>query len=163
VGSFISNIGYIKKYGRNIFGMTRTLGGAETAELFKQVYAVNLLRIPRFRERKFREVPGRILATSSIWRSEILKSVQEQAALGRGCLVVCQTIQEAMDLHGILKAHIPERNLKLYVRSDDQQQERIVETMLEPGDVIVATNLAGRGTDIKVSKGFYRPVGCMCV
>ncbi|RXM93095.1 Reticulocyte-binding protein 2-like a [Acipenser ruthenus] len=64
-------------------------------------------------------------------------------------LVICESINKAKVIHKALKDQVP-GELKLYTRSDSDNLA-VTETPLNPGDVIVATNLAGRGTDIKIS------------
>jgi preprotein translocase subunit SecA len=39
-----------------------------------------------------------------------------------------------------------------YDRSDDENQKKFLEKELKPGRIILATNLAGRGTDFKLTK-----------
>ncbi|GLD72897.1 uncharacterized protein AKAME5_002422200, partial [Lates japonicus] len=68
---------------------------------------------------------------------------------GRAALVICETINKAKELYEELKSIVP-RQIVLYIRNDKDSLSKIDE-ILNPGDVIVATNLAGRGTDIKIS------------
>ena len=69
---------------------------------------------------------------------------------GRASLVICETINRAKEIYEELKSIIPGEIL-LYCHSDKDSLSKIDKELL-PGDVIVATNLAGRGTNIKVSK-----------
>ncbi|CAF5050447.1 unnamed protein product, partial [Rotaria sp. Silwood1] len=59
-------------------------------------------------------------------------------------LIICQTIRDANDVQSYLSSQ--HSNIKLYLRSDDHTKPEEV----HPGDVIVAINLAGRGTDLKI-------------
>ncbi|XP_056247408.1 uncharacterized protein LOC130178868 [Seriola aureovittata] len=125
--------------------------------LFLQDLYPNLsaCRIPTFNQRKLFEVKGILKTSTEEWKSEIKDVVMAQISPssyreGRAALVICETINAAKELHEELKSIIPGQII-LYNRSDKDSLSKIDKT-LDPGDVIVATNLAGRGTDIKVSE-----------
>ena len=63
----------------------------------------------------------------------------------RAVLIICETIREAEEIH--LKLVSQDYHTKLYIRSD--LTEHIKPEEVHPADIIVATNLAGRGTDLK--------------
>jgi preprotein translocase subunit SecA len=44
-----------------------------------------------------------------------------------------------------------EGKMMLYTR-DDNNENKIIENVFNAADIMVATNLAGRGTDLKTSK-----------
>ncbi|KAJ8362242.1 hypothetical protein AAFF_G00388410 [Aldrovandia affinis] len=70
---------------------------------------------------------------------------------GRAALVICETINQAKLIYEELKSSVPDGDIILYARSDNDSLSKI-DKELCPGNIIIATNLAGRGTDIKVSK-----------
>ncbi|KAJ8342066.1 hypothetical protein SKAU_G00319940 [Synaphobranchus kaupii] len=69
---------------------------------------------------------------------------------GRAALVICETINKVNDLYEELKDSIPGEVI-IYTRSDTNSLGAL-SRKLNPGDVVLATNLAGRGTNIKVTK-----------
>ncbi|GLD68602.1 uncharacterized protein AKAME5_001991500 [Lates japonicus] len=108
--------------------------------------------MPTFNRKKLFEVKGSLKTSTEEWKSEIKRVVKAQIFQnsyreGRAALVICETINTAEELYEELKSIIPGK-MFLYSRSDKDKIDKI----LNPGDVIVATNLAGRGTDIKVSE-----------
>ncbi|CAL8309287.1 unnamed protein product, partial [Merluccius merluccius] len=156
VTNYVSNISFFEKYHGKIYGTTGTLG-SKTDILFLQDLYPNLsaCKMPTFNRKKLFEVKGTLKNSAEEWKSEIKRVVMAQISPnsyrdGRAALVICETINKAKEIHEELESSIPGK-INLYCRSDRDSLSKIDEE-LRPGDVIVATNLAGRGTDIKVSK-----------
>ncbi|KAM6919227.1 uncharacterized protein FYW49_008750 [Xenentodon cancila] len=154
--NYISNISFFKKYQGKIYGTTGTLGG-KTDILFLQDLYPNLsaYKMPTFNRKKLFELEGSLKKSPEEWKSEIKHTVMVQISPnsyrdGRAALVICETINKAKEIYEELKSSVP-GEIILYCRSDKDSLSKIEKELL-PGDVIVATNLAGRGTDIKVSK-----------
>lgn len=147
--SFISNVGYVKKYNK-LFGMTGTLGNEDTRGFLKSVYGVELMNIPTFREKRFKEMEG--IATAN-WLDDIAKSANNEIEKQRAVLIICESINNAKLVFDRYKENFPDSKsrIKLYSRNDNNEA-KCVETVAEAGDIIIATNLAARGTDIKTSK-----------
>ncbi|XP_073349756.1 uncharacterized protein [Pagrus major] len=125
--------------------------------LFLQDLYPNLsaCKMPTFNRMKLFEVKGTLKTSAEEWKKEIKHVVLAQISAnsyrgGRAALVICETINTAKEIYEELKSSIP-GEIILYCRSDKDSLSKIDKELL-PGDVIVATNLAGRGTDIKVSK-----------
>ncbi|KAG9274067.1 hypothetical protein AMEX_G10872 [Astyanax mexicanus] len=156
VTNYISNLCFFEKYKGKIYGTTGTLG-SKTEMLFLHDLYPNLsaCKMATFNRRKLFEVKGTLKTSTEEWKSEIKQVLQAEITPnsyrgGRAALVICETINTAKDIHEELKSIIP-GEIILYCRSDKESLSKIDKELL-PGDVIVATNLAGRGTDIKVSK-----------
>ncbi|XP_073339951.1 uncharacterized protein [Pagrus major] len=156
VTNYISNIAFFKKYHGKIYGTTGTLG-SKTDILFLQDLYPNLssCKMPTFNRKKLFEVKGTVKTSAEEWKSEIKRAVVAQISPnshrgGRASLVICETINKAKEIYEELKSSYTGKII-LYCRSDKDSLSKIDKELL-PGDVIVATNLAGRGTDIKVSK-----------
>ncbi|XP_051787595.1 uncharacterized protein LOC114657229 isoform X3 [Erpetoichthys calabaricus] len=155
ITNFISNVSYFNKYQGQVFGTTGTLGTDADIQFLSKLYPnLTACRIPTFNRRKLFEVQGEMTNTSEDWKRKICATVQEQISpsstgKGRAALVICESINRAIEIEKELKPFV-RGQLKLYIRSDNDNA-KILDAELAPGDVIVATNLAGRGTDIKVS------------
>jgi hypothetical protein len=152
VTSYISNLGYFKLYGTKIYGMTGTLGSKDSQALLQSIYPLNLGFIPTFKEKKFTELPAIITANSQEWMVKILELAEDFTAKNRAVLFICESIKNAEKIQNFLiNKNFPAGNIKLYTRNDNQESDA-VKDVIKPKDIIIATNLAGRGTDIKTSK-----------
>ncbi|XP_039873728.1 uncharacterized protein LOC120725116 [Simochromis diagramma] len=156
VTNYISNVSFFEKYQGKIYGTTGTLGSKADIQFLQDLYPnLSVCKIPTFNRKKLFEVKGTLKKTAEEWKSEIKDVVMAQISPnsyreGRAALVICETINKANEIYEELKSSIPNKKLILYCRSDRDSLSKI-DKELHPGDVIVATNLAGRGTDIKVS------------
>ncbi|XP_051799497.1 uncharacterized protein LOC110970824 [Acanthochromis polyacanthus] len=156
VTNYISNTSLFEKYHGKIYGTTGTLGSQMDMMFLQDLYpTLSACKMPTFNRRKLFEVKGSVKTSAEEWKSEIKQAVMNQISPnsyrgGRAALVICETINKAKEIHEELKSSIP-GEIILYCRSDKDSLSKIDKELL-PGDVIVATNLAGRGTNIKVSK-----------
>ena len=144
--NFMSNVGFIKSHNK-VFGFTATLGSEKGRNVLKSVYNVELVNIPRQYEKQYFEYPVLILQNENKWVEEICAAVLLENKKDRGVLIICETISQANDLGNKLKIQLRPSAIKLYTMNN-KNEEKIIEKLL-PGEIIIATNLAGRGTDIK--------------
>ncbi|XP_038585018.1 uncharacterized protein LOC119910463 [Micropterus salmoides] len=156
VTNYVSNISFFEKYHGKIYGTTGTLRSKADILFLQELYPnLSACKMPTFDRKKLFEVKGTLKTSAEEWKSEIKRVVMAQISPnsyrdGRAALVICETINKAKEIYEELKSSIP-GEIILYCRSDKDSLSKIEKELL-PGDVIVATNLAGRGTDIKVSK-----------
>ncbi|BFD46152.1 MAG: hypothetical protein DMENIID0002_07980 [Rickettsia endosymbiont of Sergentomyia squamirostris] len=148
--SHVSNMHYIKKYGSKIFGMTGTLGSNAEESLLSEIYNVDHTEIPTYKEKKFTELTGIIIKDSN-WLDSIILGILEQINLSRAVLVICETIQDVKIIKQSLELFKSlDKNaintIKTYVDEDDA---KITKDRVSSRDVIIATNIAGRGTDLE--------------
>ncbi|KAI4885536.1 hypothetical protein NFI96_024025 [Prochilodus magdalenae] len=156
VTNYISNICFFEKYHGKIYGTTGTLGSETEIQFLQELYpSLSACKMPTFNRKKLFEIKGTLKTSAEDWKSEITDVVRAEVTPnsyrgGRAALVICETISKAEDIYEELKGITP-GEIILYCRSDRDSLSKMDKKLL-PGDVIVATNLAGRGTDIKVSK-----------
>uniref|UniRef100_A0A1L8DFD7 Putative preprotein translocase subunit seca n=1 Tax=Nyssomyia neivai TaxID=330878 RepID=A0A1L8DFD7_9DIPT len=157
---FISNLGYINKYGRKIYGLTGTLGSEAEQELLSSIYHVGFAKIPTFREKKFEEIEGEAV-DDDIFSQVVTEDVICEIKNGRSCLVICETIKDAKAIQKDLKATGNDIRIRTFF---DEDNAKATEEELSPGEVVIATNIAGRGTDFKTTKELEKHGGLhVCV
>jgi golgin subfamily B member 1 len=148
-GVFISNVTYLKKY-NHLIGLTGTLGSQPERELLKEIHSVEFLTIPHNKERKFKELSPMLCEDKSEWIENILKEVNFMMQEKRSVLIICDTVQ---DVNSIYKAMGGKKaaNVKTYTREYEDVDLTTGKRSLEPMQILISTNLAGRGTDILLS------------
>jgi hypothetical protein len=147
--AYISNLSFFRLYGTNLCGLTGTLGSQETRNLLSRVYNIDTIEIPTFKKSKLQKLPG-IIAENEVQHLEqiAVRLAEEVNVNNRAALVICDSILSARKIAQIAE-QISEK-VRLYIRSDEISENTI--EYITNGEIIIATNLAGRGTDIKTSK-----------
>src|SRR6187431_3592259 len=134
---------YFRKY-KKLCGMT---GTAETeAPEFNKIYNLDVIVIPTNRSLKRIEEPDLIYRTEREKYESIVNDIIEKQASGRPSLVGTVSIEKSERLSSLLK----KRGIKHVVLNAKYhaQEAEIVAQAGRKGAVTIATNMAGRGTDI---------------
>jgi len=145
--NFLSNMAYVKRYGSRMCGLTGTLGSKVARKNLSRVYKVECIEVPSAREKQYKELPAVLSSNKSDWMSEVCFETLHELKKSRGVLIICKTIDEVTSLEAHIKRQCQSANIKTYTM-DGCDQEKAIERIL-PGDIIIATSLAGRGFDIK--------------
>jgi len=139
---------YFQLY-RGLCGMT---GTAKTEEdEFEQIYGLSVLMVPTNRPLRRGALPDRIFRTRKAAFDAIADEVSSLHESGRPVLLGTNSIEKSERLAGLLKARkLPHHVLNAKYH---EQEAEIVADAGQRGAITVATNMAGRGTDIKLGEG----------
>ena len=148
---------YFRMY-RKLSGMTGTAKTEE--EEFREIYNMNVIAIPT--NRPVQRVDGHDLIYPSL-RSKfraVVQDIKQRHEAGQPILVGTVAVETSELLSNLLRAEgIPHEVLNA---KNHFKEAEIIMSAGQRGAVTIATNMAGRGTDIKLGKG-VKELGGLCV
>jgi len=130
-------------------GMTGT-ADTEAAE-FQQIYKLAVTIVPTNQPMVRQDLSDQIYRTEKEKFQAVLEEVKELHTQGRPVLVGTVSIEKSERLSGLLTRHGVPHNV-LNAKHHEQEAQIIAEAG-HPGRVTIATNMAGRGVDIKLGEG----------
>jgi preprotein translocase subunit SecA len=145
---FEHHVNFFKKYGSNLVGLTGTLGSGVCQEFLKNIYKVDCLQVPTFKQKKFLKLDPCICINSSSWHRRLIQEIYTIQRKKRPCLILFETILEAKEFMREMNKN--GLNHISYLRSDVENSFDS-DWELKQKSIVVATNLGGRGTDFKIS------------
>ena len=144
----ISFQNYFRLY-KKLSGMTGT--AMTESEEFHQIYKLNTVEVPANRQLIRDDLSDRIYKTEQGKMHSIVKDVGELHKKGQPVLLGTVSIEKNEMLSAMLKAaNVPHEVLNA---KNNEKEAAIVAKAGQRGSVTLATNIAGRGTDIVLGEG----------
>ncbi len=138
---------FFTRYG-HLCGMTGT--AAESRAELSAVYGLRVLRVPTHHPLQRRHGGVHVLDGSAAKWASVVERARAVSAAGRAVLVGTRSVGASEHVAALLQ----QAGLAPSVLNAQQSREEamVVARAGQPGCITVATNMAGRGTDIRLSK-----------
>lgn len=135
----------------SLCGMTGTI--ANSATELKKIYEVDIVRVPTNRPPQRKVLASEVYGNADLKWAAVVDEVDKMNQLGRPVLIGTRSIDKSEHLSKLLTEQKIEHKV-LNARHTADEAE-IVGAAGQRGAVTVATNMAGRGTDIKLGEGVH--------
>jgi len=139
---------YFRMY-EKLAGMTGTAKTEETE--FRKIYKLNVLVIPTNKQVQRQDLPDRVYKNEKAKYEALIENIKERHEKGQPVLVGTTSIENSEKISDMLK----KKGIKHTVLNAkfNEKEAEIVAAAGRKGAVTIATNMAGRGTDIKLEEG----------
>ena len=144
----ISFQNYFRLY-KKLSGMTGT--AMTEAEEFQQIYSLDVIEIPSNKPLAREDKPDLIFKTERAKILAVVEAIKEHHSAGRPVLVGSGSIEK----NEVIATYLDQAGLpyELLNAKNNEREAAIVAKAGEKGAITLATNIAGRGTDIVLGKG----------
>jgi preprotein translocase subunit SecA len=148
-GASISHPVFFALYDK-IFGLTGTIGSPEERAEIREIYQTDSFDVPPHRIPRREPLDHSYTDTKNEQHAAILEDIKTRQTEKRSSLILVKNIKESEQLAKYLR----DRGISLQLHNGLQspaESALIIDQAGEPGMVTIATNTAGRGTDIVLS------------
>ncbi len=145
---------YFRMY-EKLAGMTGT--AATEAEEFRKIYSLEVVVIPPNKTLIRNNLPDLIYKNEEIKFKNVIKDIRKRHEIGQPILVGTRSVEKSEHLSNMLKR----KGIKHEVLNAKyhEREAEIVAKAGQMGAVTIATNMAGRGTDIVLGEGVTKIEG----
>lgn len=145
VTNYIANPTFFSKY-KQIFGFTGTLGCIKTRAFLGTSYNSGTIIIPPFKVKQHTKFSPIIAKSKAEWYRAIVDSCIHELNYERVVLIIADSIAETNEINDHFVSHrFDSSRILMYQTENDS---KIAQELIQPGHVIITTNICGRGVNI---------------
>ena len=135
---------------QNLFNKFEKKSGITEEKEFRDIYGMDVIEIPTNKPVQRKDLEDAVYKTKAEKYHAVVEEVKRAHATGQPVLVGTITIEVSELLSGMLKKEGIKHNV-LNAKYHEQEAEIVADAGVH-GAVTIATNMAGRGTDIKLDE-----------
>lgn len=149
---------YFRLYNK-LSGMTGT--AFTEAEEFQQIYSLDVIQIPSNRPIAREDKEDLIFKSEKGKLKAVAEAIKEYHKVGRPVLIGSASIAK----NEMIAAYLDKENIpyELLNAKNNEREAAIIAKAGEKGAITLATNIAGRGTDIKLGEGVVELGGLVVI
>ncbi|KAF2077753.1 hypothetical protein CYY_000940 [Polysphondylium violaceum] len=146
----ISHPSFFAMY-NTIFGLTGTCGEDNERKELQQIYHVDTFDVPSYLALKRIKMESLMFPDAQEYQQRIVQEIKEMLALSRPVLLLLPTINDSHVFSQLVQKEEGIHRVQLLNEMQMENEEVIITRAGEPKTLTIATNTAGRGTDIKLT------------
>lgn len=135
---------------KNIYGLTGTMGSHIERKEITDIYEIDSFDAPPHKPSQRKELSPKVLPTRESYYKALLEETEAMQQQKRPMLILLETIKETEELANFFKS----QNMQVQLLNQRQPADEnyIISLAGKPSAITIATNTAGRGTDIILSE-----------
>ena len=152
--NYLYMITFFKKY-NELYGLTGTIGSKTNQDALKILYSVKLYFIPPNLKSQLTKRNEMVFTQKIEWENQIISEIKQVLNEKRSVLLICNSIKSGEKFYQLIK----QNNIINVKKYFTEEHKKIEKEILYPNYIIIATNLAGRGTNLKISEDLEKAGG----
>ena len=161
---YMSNLTFFKRYKNDkinsIYGLTGTLGSKETQMALSEIYKMNFILIPTYKPSLLKPPEYFTINDDKSYIDKIIVDIKKYSEQ-RAVLVIFEYIDNIKEIKKKLykEDSVDVNKIIIYKDSENNKESLFLNKPVDIGNIILSTNLAARGTDIKITQELERNGG----
>ena len=147
---------FFRRFAR-LGGMTGT--AREARKEFAEVYGLTLVPVPTHRPVRRRHLGLRVFRNETEKFEAVARACQELIAQERAVLIGLRSVRSSSALGLCMRARLPQAPVDVLHALEHERESAIVAVAGRAGAITIATNMAGRGTDIALDPAVHAAGG----